>query len=157
MIGFCFKVIPCDARTCECNKCKSEIFLLLWQLSKLNKLILLPYRVNVTVGRAEERMMTSGMHTVEDIYCCCCGQLLGWKYVRPFCPIYGFTSEWSFASICLRVQKLEMYLKVYLSMTWSQKVMAISKLFLQESSFVSLNFFIDDTETGILKFDQSFF
>ncbi|KAJ4830564.1 hypothetical protein Tsubulata_017018 [Turnera subulata] len=37
--------------------------------------------VNVTVGAPEERMMLSGLHTVEDIYCCCCGQLLGWKYV----------------------------------------------------------------------------
>ncbi|PQM34889.1 protein yippee-like [Prunus yedoensis var. nudiflora] len=22
-----------------------------------------------------------GLHTVEDIFCCCCGQILGWKYV----------------------------------------------------------------------------
>ncbi|XP_038710619.1 protein yippee-like At5g53940 [Tripterygium wilfordii] len=37
--------------------------------------------VNVMVGQQEERLMLSGMHTVEDIFCCCCGQLLGWKYV----------------------------------------------------------------------------
>ncbi|KAJ8761441.1 hypothetical protein K2173_001572 [Erythroxylum novogranatense] len=37
--------------------------------------------VNVSVGRQEERMMLTGMHTVEDVLCCCCGQLLGWKYV----------------------------------------------------------------------------
>uniref|UniRef100_A0A0D3AMB6 Protein yippee-like n=1 Tax=Brassica oleracea var. oleracea TaxID=109376 RepID=A0A0D3AMB6_BRAOL len=28
----------------------------------------------------EERMMLSGMHTVADIFCCCCGQNVGWKY-----------------------------------------------------------------------------
>ena len=39
------------------------------------------YRVNITLGRQEERMMLSGMHTVEDIFCCSCGQYLGWKYV----------------------------------------------------------------------------
>ncbi|KAJ8761098.1 hypothetical protein K2173_000777 [Erythroxylum novogranatense] len=37
--------------------------------------------VNVSVGAREERMMISGMHTVEDVLCCCCGQLLGWRYV----------------------------------------------------------------------------
>ncbi|GLT82822.1 hypothetical protein SLE2022_011590 [Rubroshorea leprosula] len=37
--------------------------------------------VNVTVGRQEERMMMSGLHTVEDIFCCGCGQIIGWKYV----------------------------------------------------------------------------
>ncbi|GAU21313.1 hypothetical protein TSUD_372070 [Trifolium subterraneum] len=25
-------------------------------------------------------MMLSGMHTVADIFCCCCGQIIGWKY-----------------------------------------------------------------------------
>lgn len=24
--------------------------------------------------------MLSGMHTVADIYCCSCGQIVGWKY-----------------------------------------------------------------------------
>ncbi|CAN6840113.1 unnamed protein product [Brassica oleracea var. botrytis] len=28
----------------------------------------------------EERMMLSGMHTVANIFCCCCGQNVGWKY-----------------------------------------------------------------------------
>ncbi|KAF9672375.1 hypothetical protein SADUNF_Sadunf11G0035100 [Salix dunnii] len=37
--------------------------------------------VNISVGPPEERSMLSGMHTVEDILCCLCGQLLGWKYV----------------------------------------------------------------------------
>ncbi|XP_016701722.1 protein yippee-like At5g53940 isoform X1 [Gossypium hirsutum] len=37
-------------------------------------------RVNITVGALEERVMLSGMHTVADIFCCCCGQIVGWKY-----------------------------------------------------------------------------
>ncbi|KAF9672775.1 hypothetical protein SADUNF_Sadunf11G0079300 [Salix dunnii] len=36
--------------------------------------------VNITVGVLEERMMLSGMHTVADIFCCCCGGIIGWKY-----------------------------------------------------------------------------
>ncbi|CAI0468754.1 unnamed protein product [Linum tenue] len=37
--------------------------------------------VNVTVGMKEERVMLSGTHTVEDVFCCRCGQILGWTYV----------------------------------------------------------------------------
>ncbi|MCH91015.1 protein yippee-like, partial [Trifolium medium] len=37
--------------------------------------------VNVTLGTQVERSMISGTHTVEDIFCCCCGQIVGWKYV----------------------------------------------------------------------------
>ncbi|KAF3451443.1 hypothetical protein FNV43_RR07538 [Rhamnella rubrinervis] len=37
--------------------------------------------VNIMLGPEEERLMLSGLHTVEDIFCCCCGQRLGWKYV----------------------------------------------------------------------------
>ncbi|KAF7141760.1 hypothetical protein RHSIM_Rhsim06G0202500 [Rhododendron simsii] len=36
--------------------------------------------VNLTYGPHEERVMLSGMHTVVDIFCCCCGQIVGWKY-----------------------------------------------------------------------------
>ncbi|TQE01095.1 hypothetical protein C1H46_013372 [Malus baccata] len=37
--------------------------------------------VNITLGPEEDRLMYSGLHTVKDIFCCCCGQILGWKYV----------------------------------------------------------------------------
>ena len=40
------------------------------------------FSANVSVGGLEERMMLSGMHTVADIFCCFCGQNVGWKYVR---------------------------------------------------------------------------
>ncbi|MBA0792055.1 hypothetical protein Gohar_016582 [Gossypium harknessii] len=48
----------------------------------LNRLLFrIPFsRVNITVGALEERVMLSGMHTVADIFCCCCGQIVGWKY-----------------------------------------------------------------------------
>ena len=41
-------------------------------------------RVNIVVGPKEERMMTTGLHTVSDIFCVCCNQIVGWKYVSPF-------------------------------------------------------------------------
>ncbi|KAL3364474.1 hypothetical protein AABB24_013305 [Solanum stoloniferum] len=42
--------------------------------------------VNITFGQSEERTMLPGTHTVTDIFCCRCGQILGWKYVIPLIP-----------------------------------------------------------------------
>jgi hypothetical protein len=39
------------------------------------------HRVNVVEGEPNDRQMTTGNHTVRDIYCCKCGTILGWKYV----------------------------------------------------------------------------
>src|ERR1700742_3575650 len=36
--------------------------------------------VNVIEGEPNDRPMTTGNHTVRDIYCCKCGVTLGWKY-----------------------------------------------------------------------------
>jgi hypothetical protein len=38
-------------------------------------------RVNVIEGEPNDRPMTTGNHTVRDIYCCKCNTTLGWKYV----------------------------------------------------------------------------
>eukprot|EP01026_Neomeris_dumetosa_P069206 TRINITY_DN6828_c0_g1_i1.p2 TRINITY_DN6828_c0_g1~~TRINITY_DN6828_c0_g1_i1.p2 ORF type:complete len:139 (-),score=3.28 TRINITY_DN6828_c0_g1_i1:545-961(-) len=38
--------------------------------------------VNVRHGNDEHRQMTTGWHVVADIFCCCCGVNVGWKYVE---------------------------------------------------------------------------
>jgi hypothetical protein len=38
-------------------------------------------RVNVCLRPKENRMLITGLHVVADIYCNCCQQILGWKYV----------------------------------------------------------------------------
>uniref|UniRef100_A0ACD6A064 Uncharacterized protein n=2 Tax=Avena sativa TaxID=4498 RepID=A0ACD6A064_AVESA len=40
--------------------------------------------VNVNTGEKDDRMMTTGMHTVCDIFCVACGSILGWKYLSAF-------------------------------------------------------------------------
>eukprot|EP01137_Pigoraptor_chileana_P037605 Opistho-2@34939 len=40
--------------------------------------------VNVSVGPAEDRVMTTGLHTVMDVYCNKCQTVLGWKYEKAF-------------------------------------------------------------------------
>jgi len=40
--------------------------------------------VHVNVGSKDDRMMTTGLHTVCDIFCVACGAILGWKYLVAF-------------------------------------------------------------------------
>ncbi|KAF1863944.1 hypothetical protein Lal_00031080 [Lupinus albus] len=37
-------------------------------------------RVNVSFGEKDDREMTTGLHTVADIFCVGCGSIVGWKY-----------------------------------------------------------------------------
>lgn len=73
--------------------------LVVWSLKKP----VLNYRVNVSVGPQEDRMMTTGKHTVADIYCNCCQQIVGWKYVSLLSKSQNIvlqTLEGPKASIC---------------------------------------------------------
>ncbi|CAI0440138.1 unnamed protein product, partial [Linum tenue] len=37
--------------------------------------------VNIVIGSSEERILSSGFHVVNDIYCSSCMQLVGWRYL----------------------------------------------------------------------------
>ncbi|XP_078430100.1 putative yippee-like protein Os10g0369500 [Wolffia australiana] len=45
---------------------------------------LLKRAVNVCLGPSEERTLMTGLHLVNDIYCCSCRQILGWRYEKAF-------------------------------------------------------------------------
>ncbi|RVW14818.1 Protein yippee-like [Vitis vinifera] len=40
--------------------------------------------MNVNVGPKEDRHLMTGLHTVADVFCCDCCQVLGWKYERAY-------------------------------------------------------------------------
>ncbi|KAL8291933.1 hypothetical protein RQP46_002191 [Phenoliferia psychrophenolica] len=40
--------------------------------------------VNIVEGEPEDRPMTTGLHTVRDISCSKCGEVLGWKYDKAY-------------------------------------------------------------------------
>lgn len=40
--------------------------------------------MNVMVGPKEDRQLMTGLHTVADVYCLDCHNLLGWKYERAY-------------------------------------------------------------------------
>ncbi|XP_059283185.1 protein yippee-like At5g53940 [Lycium ferocissimum] len=78
-------VVDLEGRSYNCKFCKTQFALADDLVSKAfhcprGKAYLFSHAVNITFGPREERMMLSGMHTVADIFCCCCGQIVGWKY-----------------------------------------------------------------------------
>ncbi|CAL9015023.1 unnamed protein product [Prunus brigantina] len=42
--------------------------------------------VNISLGPIEERELISGLHTVNDVYCSSCQQIMGWKYDKAYEP-----------------------------------------------------------------------
>ena len=38
----------------------------------------------MTLGPREDRVLITGLHTVCDIHCTTCGNVLGWKYEMAF-------------------------------------------------------------------------
>ena len=39
---------------------------------------------NITLGGKEDRMLMTGLHTVRDVFCTPCGNLMGWKYETAY-------------------------------------------------------------------------
>jgi len=78
-------LIRLDGGFCTCRNCGSHLAHCDELISKAfhcrrGRAYLFNTVVNVSVGPQEERMMTTGMHMVADIFCNCCGQIVGWKY-----------------------------------------------------------------------------
>ncbi|KAI4363687.1 hypothetical protein MLD38_019874 [Melastoma candidum] len=45
---------------------------------------LFSHAMNVTIGPKEDRNLLTGLHTVADISCADCNEVLGWKYERAY-------------------------------------------------------------------------
>ncbi|KAI5333172.1 PREDICTED: yippee [Prunus dulcis] len=78
-------VVELEGRCYKCKFCKTHLALVSDCVSRSfhcrrGKAYLFNNAVNTTIGALEERLMLSGLHTVADIFCCCCGQIVGWKY-----------------------------------------------------------------------------
>jgi len=42
--------------------------------------------VNVRLGAPQDRVLLTGLHTVQDAYCAACDDRLGWRYVKASAP-----------------------------------------------------------------------
>nr|ACO87677.1 yippee-like protein [Brachypodium sylvaticum] len=70
----------------SCKHCQTQLAYAHHIVSKMfrckhGKAYLFDKVVNVNDGEKDDRMMTTGLHTVCDIFCVGCGSILGWKYV----------------------------------------------------------------------------
>ncbi|KAG2681932.1 hypothetical protein I3760_11G166400 [Carya illinoinensis] len=78
-------VVELEGSSYRCKFCKTHLALADDLVSRSfhcrrGKAYLFSNAVNLVMGALEERLMLSGLHTVADIFCCCCGQIVGWKY-----------------------------------------------------------------------------
>ncbi|KAB2038315.1 hypothetical protein ERO13_D03G116000v2 [Gossypium hirsutum] len=53
-------------------------------LFRSGRAFLFSHAMNIRVGAKADRHLITGLHTVADIYCGDCGELLGWKYKRAY-------------------------------------------------------------------------
>ncbi|XP_016476149.2 protein yippee-like At5g53940 [Nicotiana tabacum] len=79
-------LVDLEGKTVNCKICKTQLALTNNLMLKdfichKEKAYLFRNVVNITFGPNEEKMILSEMHTIADIFCCCCGQIVGWKYV----------------------------------------------------------------------------
>ncbi|ELU44915.1 Yippee domain-containing protein [Rhizoctonia solani AG-1 IA] len=72
-----------------CKKCRTHLAIVENMLSRVlfqafngqhGRAYLFEKVVNIKIGPPGDRPMTTGLHTVRDIYCVRCGETLGWKY-----------------------------------------------------------------------------
>lgn len=81
--------LPKGVRTYSCAHCRAnlanhnELISKSFQGSQ-GKAYLFNSVVNITCGKAEERVLLTGVHDVADIFCECCKTTLGWKYERAY-------------------------------------------------------------------------
>mmetsp|Transcript_36348 Transcript_36348/g.92871 ORF Transcript_36348/g.92871 Transcript_36348/m.92871 type:complete len:128 (-) Transcript_36348:173-556(-) len=73
--GHCYSCKSCHTHLAMVSELMSKQF-----HSRNGKAYLFNVVVNVFPGPKEERLMTTGLHTVSDIHCTSCMQVLGWKY-----------------------------------------------------------------------------
>ncbi|KAG0467679.1 hypothetical protein HPP92_018668 [Vanilla planifolia] len=87
-MGFLF-LVHLEGNFYSCKHCHAHLALRDDIISKTfhcwhGKAYLFNKVVNVMVGQKTLRMMTTGLHTVSDIFCVGCGSILGWKYEAAY-------------------------------------------------------------------------
>ncbi|CAL5323376.1 unnamed protein product [Camellia sinensis] len=76
-------------RLYSCYNCRNHVSLHDDIISKAfqgrnGRAFLFSHAMNIVVGPKEDRNLMTGLHTVADIYCADCREVLGWKYERAY-------------------------------------------------------------------------
>ncbi|KAH9947666.1 yippee-like protein [Amylocystis lapponica] len=88
-MGMSYRRYLNGARIYGCSVCRTHLATIHSMISRAfngqhGRAYLFEGVVNIVEGEPMDRQMTTGNHTVRDIYCCKCGTTLGWKYVRIY-------------------------------------------------------------------------
>ncbi|KAL6883393.1 hypothetical protein ACP4OV_010807 [Aristida adscensionis] len=80
---------PGGSAVLKCRQCRVDAAPAAAILSKdfqgrLGRAYLFDRVVNITLGPKEDRHLMTGLHTVSDIYCNCCQEMLGWRYDKAY-------------------------------------------------------------------------
>ncbi|KAL5537907.1 hypothetical protein UlMin_021757 [Ulmus minor] len=76
-------------RLYSCYKCHNHVSLHDDIVSKdfqaMNgRAFLFSHATNIFLGPQQDRQLLTGLHTVADVHCQDCGEVLGWKYERAY-------------------------------------------------------------------------
>eukprot|EP00262_Sarcandra_glabra_P013352 TRINITY_DN3680_c0_g1_i1.p1 TRINITY_DN3680_c0_g1~~TRINITY_DN3680_c0_g1_i1.p1 ORF type:complete len:107 (+),score=12.14 TRINITY_DN3680_c0_g1_i1:357-677(+) len=76
-------------RLYSCYNCRNHVALHDDIISKAfqgrnGRAFLFAHAMNIVVGQKEDRQLITGLHTVADVYCSDCREVLGWKYERAY-------------------------------------------------------------------------
>ncbi|XP_062091346.1 protein yippee-like At4g27745 [Humulus lupulus] len=79
-------VVP---RLYSCYKCQNQVSRHDDIVSKdfqamHGRAFLFSHAMNVVLGPKQDRQLMTGLHTVADVYCKDCGEVLGWKYEKAY-------------------------------------------------------------------------
>ncbi|PWN90930.1 yippee-like protein [Acaromyces ingoldii] len=84
-MGMVHREYLASSRIFGCKKCKTHLTTIERLVSRnfngqTGRACLFDHVVNITLGDADDRQMTTGLHTVRDVRCANCSHILGWKY-----------------------------------------------------------------------------
>ncbi|MBA0859435.1 hypothetical protein Goshw_006832 [Gossypium schwendimanii] len=80
-----FKLASCLINKMISRNLSNFLFsIILFLQGRNGRAFLFSHAMNITLGPKEDRHLLSGLHTVADIYCADCHQVLGWKYERAY-------------------------------------------------------------------------
>ncbi|KIY69674.1 yippee-like protein [Cylindrobasidium torrendii FP15055 ss-10] len=88
-MGMCYRRYLAGERIYGCSGCKTHLATIHSMISRAftgqhGRAYLFENVVNVVEGEPDDRTMTTGAHTVSDIYCVKCNTTLGWKYIHAY-------------------------------------------------------------------------
>ncbi|GJJ78055.1 protein yippee-like 5 [Entomortierella parvispora] len=88
-MGIVYKKYLTGEKVLTCNNCKTHFATCDSIISKNfhgqnGRAFLFSNVINVYTGDAEDRLMRTGQHTVQDIHCAECSTVVGWKYLVAY-------------------------------------------------------------------------